>query len=623
MSRPRRFRAARRDDWVSSSSSLGGVRDKHRGVGFRPRRCRLTQLEIDALYESNPIAARVVDKIVDDALSTTWHLKSIKGPDAAQVAEDVVRSDLEELRFSSTVAQAWKWARKDGGGLLSIGVFDQQELSTPLTMGAVLVSLNAVPAERAIPREQDVALNSPTYGRVLCYQVQELDRGAVMMHHSRCIPLEPIHLPIEVLQRRSRIHSGWGPSILERIYDDLARDGAASSFVTSMLYVASILYVKLTNYRQEHGSAEGAAKVRTMLAAMRDGLDSLGMLGLDKNDDIGNLSLTIAGAPDVLDRNRDRLAGAVDGMPREILFNESPTGLRGGELSGARAIYNSTVQAWRLLELRPILDRVLEIYFASKGLRIESWEVEWEPLYTPDAITLADISSKNAVTDASNIEQGVYSADEVRTQRCEQGNLGPIAVKPADKPEALALDPADVAAAQAAAAAPAGGEASVQDLALNGAQGASLSATVKDYNLQLVSYNQAVGILTLMFPGKSIAAALGPPPADPNYVAAPAPIAGAQAPATAPTPGVAAPEPSTDAIPADVVSVQAAAKAFAVSTRTITRMIEKQLIQYWGLGSHKSVSMAEVRKAAEAHREVVEPDADGDGEADDATTEGG
>ena len=71
-----------------------------------------------------------------------------------------------------------------------------------------------------------------------------------------------------------------------------------------------------------------------MLAEIRADLDSRGLLGLDSADEIGSITVQLAGTYELIDKARDALASATE-YPREVLLNEAPNGLRGGELSGA------------------------------------------------------------------------------------------------------------------------------------------------------------------------------------------------------------------------------------------------------------------------------------------------
>lgn len=578
--------APRIDDWASTTSALGGAKDKHIGLTF-VMRSRLDPATLEALVRQHPIAARIVDKIVDDAFRTSWKICKVKGADAAKFDPDAIKAELDKAGLTVAQEQSARWSRLYGGALTAIAVLNSGEPDQPMTIGpqSRLLRFAAIPAERARPLDQDVGLLSPTYGQVLKYQVTGLASTTVELHHSRAISHEPIKLPIEANTRAGDAATGWGPSILDRVFDDLGRYGATGAFATSMMYLASLFYMQIANYANDSKTKEGRDRIQKRAETTRAALDAFGLLLMDGGDKIGILERNLTGAGDLMTKSADRLAAATP-YPREVLFNESPAGLNAGELSGPQELYFATVEAWRKKEISPGLCRAIEIAIRLHGLRIDSFEIEWEPLWSRSDEGDSEIHARNATADQIYMTEGVLSADEVRVERFVRGNVGMIEIKDEeiDPAEGLELDPADVAAGEAAAAG-----ATPADTAMNGAQIASLLEILKAVNMRELTYEQGLGALSVAFPTLATRAAtvLGPPP-DPSA----SPPAG--------------PAASTDEMPGDRVTVQAAAQRFGLKTRSITRLIEKGLIKFWGFGSHRVVSLAEVEVAAKAHE--VEPE---------------
>lgn len=580
MTTARPIPALKFDDWANSSASIGGVRDKHRGIMFS-RRARLSPAALELMYEQHSIVARIIDLVVDDAFRVGWCLKSVTTSDDSEVDLGAVRSDFDDLGIDAALAQAAKWSRLYGGALVVLPTLNggRSDLPLHITPATKLLRAVVIPAERALPLTQDVGILSPTYGRTLRWQIQGLAEAAINIHHSRALVFEPIKLPLEALQRNNR--NGWGPSILERMFDDLGRDGAAASHAVSMMYVASILYVQLHGYRAEHATKAGKAKIRALLATLRENLDAHGILGLDAEDKIGNLTLAINGAHELMDRCRDRVASVAD-YPREILFNESPAGLNAGELSGPQEIYFGRVSAWWGETIRPHLDRALEIYFKLRNIPATKWELELEPLWTKSDKDASETHARNATADAAYMDKGVLSDAEVRKARFVDGNAGQIVVAADVEPETLALDPNEVAA-EVAANAPAPPTAAEVDLS-------KLVDLIARVNKHELTYEQGIGVLGIAFPslrGRE-ATVLGPPPDPATAAAAADPVA------------------DEGPVPADVLSVQEAAKRFGVKTRSITRMIEVGKIRHWGIGTHRVVSLGEIAKLAERNAPELE-----------------
>lgn len=585
MPRARPTPAARIDDWASTTSAIGGAKDKHAGLTFTMRP-RLGPTVLEALVSQHPIAARIVDKIVDDAFRTEWKICKVVGPDAEKFDGAAIKAELDAAGLTIAEEQSSRWARLYGGAITACAVLNSGAPDQPMTFGpdSRLLRFASIPAERARPLDQDVGFLSPTYGLVLKYQCTGLASQPVDLHYTRAIPHEPIKLPIEAQTRAGSSATGWGPSILDRVFDDLGRYGATGAHAVSMMYVCSLLYMQLDGFVAEMRTKEGAARLQKRAEGTRQHLDAYGLLVMDPKDSIGTVERNLAGASDLMDKSADRLAAATQ-YPREILLNESPAGLNAGELSGPQELYFATVESWRKKEINPGLRRGIEIAIRLKKLNITSFEIEWEPLWSRSDEGDAEIHSKNAAADHIMIEDGVYSADEVRVERFVKGNVGMIELPPESTADPLELDPADVEATQAAAETPA-------DTAMNGAQIASMLEILKSVNVGELTYEQGIGALGVAFA---------------SLRGRESTVLGAK-PETAPVaPGV---QQSTDEMPGDRVTVQAAAQRFGLKTRSITRLIEKGLIKFWGFGSHRVVSLAEVEAAAKAHEVEAEDPTD-------------
>lgn len=573
------------DGWYGEASGLGGSQDKTEGMTFR-RRCPLDRDTLEALYEQNPIAARIVDRIVDDGTRAGFDVTDVKDADgnAIEINQAQLESWLDDYGVTKALRQAGKWSRLYGGAVITLAILDQQKPDQPAqpSPSTPLVSVAVVSAAHARPLEQDVGIFSATFGRVLKYQIDGIASTAQEVHYTRAISMEAVKLPVDSLQlTRAGTFTGWGPSVLERVFDDLMRDGAAASHAVSMLFSASVLWAKLKNFTADRTAKDGRERMNIAAANIRSVLNGFKLLLMGEGDEVGSHTIQMSGAPEVLDRARERLAAATP-YPKEILFNESPAGLNAGQLSGPQEIYYAGVAQWQEDELTPVLDQILAVVFASKGIPAASWNTEWRPLFTKSDETAAETHSKNATADQIYLDQGVVSADEVRTHRFVDGNAGPLEVAAAKEPEDTELAPEDFAA-QSAAEAP-----TVADEALNGAQSSALLATMEKLNAGAINYEQAKAWVRVSFPnyrGRE-ADAIGPPPENVTPAAPPE----QETPSALPQPG-------------DAMRIQDVASRFGLSTATISAMIRRGDVPYWGFGAHKVVSAADVLAAAKKHEQ--------------------
>ncbi len=589
-------RSIRNDDWANSQSGLG-IRDKTAAVAFLARP-RLSQKQLEALYEQSSIVARAVDKVVDDALREGWSLTGL--PPDIDFKRDIAPK-LDKLGFDKTLARACKWSRLYGGGGMSIPVIDGSPPSRPIgerprgpgEASPMLTTPVPFTAYELVPAEADGNFNSPTFRQVLTYDVTVAGAGTIKVDRSRLLTFEPISLPYDALQNSP---TRWGPSIVERMFDALSKYGSAQSHAVAMMYIGSVLFIKWKDFKKTHKTAGGKDQLRDLATLVQQTLSSTGLLTLDSEDDIGNLTLTIAGAHDLILDMRNAVAESQD-MPREILFNESPAGtLNGpGELSGPQELWNAKVGVFRKEVLTPAIMKFLAVALPIWGMSCEGYEVDWPGLREKSDTESSTTAAQNANADNLYFQMGAVTADEVREHRFIQGRQDPIEIAAeADEPLALDLSAPDVAAYQAAEAPT---DDKVADQALNGAQIASLVEIVEKAQAGLLPRDAAAAIIAAAFPSigaraEQILGSAG---------------AGATAPVVAAPTDEAAGQ-SKDPMPSDLMSPRDAGQRFGVSTRSITRQIELGRLRYWGIGAHKRVSLAEVAELAKSHEQSSEPE---------------
>jgi phage-related protein (TIGR01555 family) len=570
----------RTDDWASTTGALGGIRDKHTSLYFAARP-RLPRARLTTLYTEDPIVARCCDQMADDCFRTPWEFDEWD-------ADDITAKDamglIEPYGIEGVLGQTFRWGALYGLGAATIQVQGCGAPHTPLVARprSPLYKSKVLVADDCQPYEVDTGWGSESYGDVLSYQVMGLagSSSLIKVHASRLLVYEPIPLPM--LERRSSAN-GCGPSIVERLFNALGKDGAASSHAIAMMYIASLLYVKLKGYKDAAKTDDGRNKIRDMLALTRQQLDSLGLLGLDADDEIGNLTLAVTGAHELMDRMRDRLAAASP-MPREILFKESPTGLRGGELTGPQALWYGAVDSFRRDVAAPLLSQWLRVAFACLGVTVRKWTIKWAPLWMPTQAELAANQLTLAQADQIRIESGPLSPTEVRDHRFVKGSVEPVRIEPTAPAAALALPTPEDMAAEAG-----GAPADVAAEAMNGAQVDKLVAIAEKVKAGLLDRDAALALVQAAYPGVAVALAeriVGPVP-DPN----------------------AAPEDAAFA-DGDMVKVQRAAELLGVHTTSVMNEIAKagpERVRVRGVGGQRVVSIRDLRAWL---------DRDGDGEPD-------
>jgi len=562
-------------------TGLSGPPDKS-SYSFFQRNPRLSWEELDAMYIDDPMAARIVNRIVEDALRTSWKLVGTDIPiDMAKL-----KSDLADRQIDETLGKIWTQGRKYGGCLGVLSAQDGGKMNTPLDLSKVmgLNRIQVVSSPWVQPDTWDGGLGSfgfatPTYYNFL---LPSSENGRItQIHRSRVIRIDAIELDGWSMMR----YGGWAPSALQSVQTSLRQLGEVLGYCRAIMHDASIEVYKLTNYRnQACGSPGEKDNLREYFEQIRLMKDVLHMLVIDGADSLESHERNLSGLDSMIDRFVDALVRSTP-EPRSVLLGETPGGLNANADSEIRSWYDY-VDSQRKKILNPALDRILQIHFAIRWNRTGEavptrWTIEWDPLWQPTAAEAAETDLKVAQTAQIYLASGVMKSEEIRNKLVSQGYITPVAdvVDPAVK----TVGPAQVGVwtgvtALLGAAFPMGIPKDV------------LARTLT--SLDPERYPEAVAHALL---------ATQENPEDPRPLeAGPALIAD--------TPE-ASPEamPSQAPVPPDLCSTKEAAARLGIPTLTVNNMCRNGTLPYWGFGSHKQVSMADVLAMGKAHEMDVDP----------------
>ena len=406
---------------------------------------------VDGLYETDSLAAEIVDALVDDATGKGW---SVRLQDVDET--DALDEPLEDLCVRQKIAHAAKQARLYGGAAIVLVTDDPAPLDEPLDPSRVraLTDLRVLDLSEIRPSAWEADWLSPRFGAPSEYNLTPLSRGAVApslrVHASRVIPCFGDRLS---RAREDRL-DGWGLSVLARPARKLARFEALEEQIGDIVARYRYGVLHLAGLAGMVGSENGEAMLVKRLRAMSLGQRRGGVTVLDGDDKWTDVSATVTGLSDLWDRGAASVASAAR-MPMTRLFGLAPGGLASTDDSGLQW-WRDRVSDYQQQELRPAIDRIVEVYAASRdgvlgGAAPESWTVEFHPLDEPTTDEAASARLKNAQADAIYLDRGVVSPSRVAQDRFGGDSGDDLAMTDG---EIEAVEAQAVAAAQAPQGAP-------------------------------------------------------------------------------------------------------------------------------------------------------------------------
>jgi len=428
----------REDGWINTVSGIGTTRDKT-VAGFYCPEITVSDIELEALYYHEDLAAKIVDKRPDEAFRKGYRLEGEGVEDLADLQEDAE----EHLNLDTHIQNAWRWARLFGSALVIMGINDGQAMDQPVNEKAIkgVDFLNVI--DRRFVRVASYYADplAKHYGDPDMYEIFQLSdslpssqvqaaglTGLARVHASRVLRFDGVITD----RRKSRQLAGWSYSVLQRVYNTLRGFGTSFQAAALLLNEASQGVFKIEGLiSMIAGNQKGALLERMALVDQSKSIARSILLD-SATEDYTRVATSFGGIPETLDRFIQRMAAAAD-MPVTVLMGISPAGLNATGQSDMRLWYDSIAadQDKTLTCKLLTLYRYLAIADGFTPEEIESLKISWLPLYEMSEQEEADIYQKTASADKTYFDIGAIQPEEIAIARWGQGKFSasaPIAV---------------------------------------------------------------------------------------------------------------------------------------------------------------------------------------------------
>ena len=395
------------DNWYNANSKFGGVNDPTLVQTFGRRRNRLDRATADALYEFEPLAAKVVDKLARDATREWVTFSHEIDPAKAEL----LREEDNRLDGRGLFEEAVRWSRLFGGNLLTIQAFDGGDPEEPLRLEGVRETIGAFNTDRwlAFPhvwyREDD----DPKFGQVELYRVMRMNFAGShsrIVHESRTIKFDG-----NPLSHVGRIRNwGWGASVLDRIFDALRNWGVSNQAAASVIPSFITMTLQISNLQQLIASGQWDV-IQTRIAEMASQMATQNIAVHGGDETLTKDGTPVTGLSDLMDKFMQVFAGAAD-YPKSILF-QAESGALGGTAAGVDVQnYFSTVGSYQETYLRPRVRRWVDIIGVPLGLKPGEIDFEFNQLWKLTEGEQADVYLKTAQADTAYVQSGIIDAPE-------------------------------------------------------------------------------------------------------------------------------------------------------------------------------------------------------------------
>lgn len=374
--------------------------------------CRLTDVELDALYYDDDVASRIINLRPAEMLRAGYNLCSKKDPQRAQELQKLGKA----VNLDIAILRAMQWGRLRGGAVIMLGAQDgQSDLSQPLQTKRVknVAYLNVIDRRFVSVRSwQDDALK-PGYSDPEIYTVGTL-LTSIDIHASRLIRFEGVQETDPMMRRNL---AGWTPSFLQRPYDVLKKFATVYESAAQLMADASQGVWKIENLLDAIANNKDELMARMRLADMTRSAGRAIMVD-SETEDFTRVPTPLAGVEVIIDRFQQRLAAAAN-MPVTLLMGRAPGGMLATGDSEFRAWY-ADVKSGQVNELTPVLISAYTVIGA--GDIPDDLEVEYCPLWEQTDEERARTENMRAQTDKIyTIDIGACGPEQVAIARFGSG----------------------------------------------------------------------------------------------------------------------------------------------------------------------------------------------------------
>jgi phage-related protein (TIGR01555 family) len=429
-------RAERLDGWQNTITGLGRSRDKLTGTAICPPLTQPSRDEFDDWYNGDHTSQKIarlparemtrewISLKVDDSIDNDT--KTEASTSDKMITAKQVEGAMDDLGVKGVMTKALTWARVHGGALIYMSVNKDEDLTTPLDLDNIKTlnflrvydrwEAEITSAVSDFDSERD---NEPEMYRITPYPLvgaRQHEDHQREVHASRLVRLDGTL----VSPQRLNENSGWADSVYTQMRQTLDGYGISWVAVMHLLSDFSQAVLKMKGLADAIMQQEGNVVLDRMMAM--DLCRSVARaIPIDAEDeDFMRAQTPMSGLPETIDRLMLLVASAAD-IPATLLFGQSPAGLNATGESDIRFFYDQ-IKAKQEEVLRPAIDRVLEVLFASKegptkGREPENWSYEFNPLWQETDQERATTRKTQAEADSIYLADGVLDPDEVAMSR--------------------------------------------------------------------------------------------------------------------------------------------------------------------------------------------------------------
>lgn len=355
--------------------------------------------DLDAAYQSNWIARKIVDIRAED-MTRNW--RRIKSEDAEEIA-----GVEKELSLPIVVQEAIRWARLYGGsGILMI---TGQDLTKPLNLNAVKKGdlQRLLVFDRWDMSGQSMNTWDVLAANYLKPEFYTIRGGRMQVHWTHFARFNGDSLPRRWMEQTQ----GWGDSVLRKCIEEISDIVAAKGGIAELMTEANIDVINREGLTDELASDQDEAIIaRYQLFSQMKSIFNMALL--DKDEVLTRQTLNLSGVAPIIEQLMTWISGCAD-TPLTKMFGTSAKGMNAtGE--GDDKNYNYSISADQVSKLTEPMRTIDEVLVRSAiGSLPKSYDYVWNPLSIPNDLENAQAEQLRANKHQTYLDAGIVTRSQV------------------------------------------------------------------------------------------------------------------------------------------------------------------------------------------------------------------
>lgn len=358
--------------------------------------------QLDACYQSNWIARKIVDVRAED-MTREW--RQIKCQHAEEIA--AVEQELcAQIHFQDAEA----WARLYGGS--AILMLTGQDLSKPLNINRIKKGdlERLVTFDRHELGGTTINMTNILADNYLQPETFTIQGGGQPIHWTHFVRFFGERLP-----RRQMVQTqGWGDSVLRKCLSDIEDFVAATGGIAELMREANIDVITREGLNDDLASdQDDAIQERYALFSQMKSIVNLALL--DGTESFDRRTLALSGVAPIIEQFMTWISGAAD-TPLTRLFGTSAKGLNAtGE--GDERIYYDSIRAEQVKKFTKPLRHFDEVLVRSAtGSFSDDFDYAWNPLNQPNTLEVAQEELLTAQKNITYLDAAVITKSQIQRE---------------------------------------------------------------------------------------------------------------------------------------------------------------------------------------------------------------